>query len=364
MHGTFAPLYSSGIFSSPPLPGSKVRLHYFQSPMVSSGEPIAGFYEKMYDDDIFEEACSEIAKLLSVFRAAFEKAAKIVTPTKSNIPTVAAATSAPPAEGTVGSPVGPTTTAPELVGDLGSVSDSRWPPRDLVTQFIGDPAAPSRQLYDTVIDQFQVETNPRYTPRKLYPSDEKQATFCNIFAADVTWAMGLPLPQKIDANGDPQPMSEPLKKGGTTQGCTLMLRWLRGRGKAYEWKEVSEKEAQENANKGLVTVACAKKHISVVRPAKSGEKEVPVCAQAGARVVNYRPVSKCFIYKEFTRKDGSVEPADPPYFFTCFRKTRYTNPTKEQLDSLSAQTSIEQQSIEQTSASSVGTEEQQSTTSQ
>ena len=70
-HSTFAPLYSNGSTGVPPVPGSKVRIHYFQEPHISSGHKISGYYEKMYDDDIFEEGFAELKELFQAFRAKF-----------------------------------------------------------------------------------------------------------------------------------------------------------------------------------------------------------------------------------------------------------------------------------------------------
>jgi hypothetical protein len=74
-HSTFAPLYTNGTTCAPPLPGTKVRIHYFQEPHISSGHKISGYYEKMYDNDIFEEGFEELKNLLKSFRERFLKAA-------------------------------------------------------------------------------------------------------------------------------------------------------------------------------------------------------------------------------------------------------------------------------------------------
>jgi len=77
-HSTFAPLYSNGLTSAPPAPGTKVRIYYFQEPHISSGHKISGYYEKMYDNDIFEEGFAELKELFKAFRAKFLQAVSVV----------------------------------------------------------------------------------------------------------------------------------------------------------------------------------------------------------------------------------------------------------------------------------------------
>ena len=71
-HNTFAPKVSSGIFSDAPLSGMKVRIYYFQEPYISSGHKIAGLYEKMYEDVVYDEGYIELKLLLQKYRQKFE----------------------------------------------------------------------------------------------------------------------------------------------------------------------------------------------------------------------------------------------------------------------------------------------------
>jgi hypothetical protein len=90
MHNTFAPRYSSGIFTQPPAPGMKVRIYYFQEPYISSGHKIAGLYEKMYDDKIFQDSVEALKNLLQKYRQRFLDALQTIADTiSSNIPTIA-----------------------------------------------------------------------------------------------------------------------------------------------------------------------------------------------------------------------------------------------------------------------------------
>ena len=89
-HYTFAPKYSSGIFSQPPKFGTKVRITYFQEPYISPGHKIAGLYEKMYDDDFYEEGFSELRNLLQKYRTKYSQAIQneknILSLSNSNLP--------------------------------------------------------------------------------------------------------------------------------------------------------------------------------------------------------------------------------------------------------------------------------------
>lgn len=334
VHRTFAPKYSSGILSSPPLPGSKVKIEYFQHPYVSAGHTIAGVYEKIYDDDIFEAGIEELRKLLQPYRQGYLNAAlSAINAFKNfisngNTPGV--------------NPQSQNNTTQQAQGEYGNVSDPMWPPKDVVSAYIGDPASPSRQLYDQVIDQFEVSTNPRYMTRDVIPefTNKKgevvasgEETFCNIFVADVTWAMGLPVPWVQDSNGNPYPMSTKITGDLTQLGANAMGTWLRTHGPRYEWKEVSGQEAQNNANSGLVTVATCDGHVGIVRPGegkKIGNTFWPMTAQAGwgpGKNPNNISANQGFAGRN-------------PHYYTCFRKSRYVTPTKQQLDSISNQQSV------------------------
>lgn len=127
----------------------------------------------------------------------------------------------------------------------------------------------TRALYDAVIDQFDVARNPRYARRG-------GDTWCNIFAWDVTRAMGAEVPhwasgRELDANS--------------------MHRWLAREGAARGWRRVTAQEAQTWANLGRPAVATwynpqGTGHVAIVRPgALTGRG--PTIAQAGARNFNH-----------------------------------------------------------------------------
>lgn len=159
----------------------------------------------------------------------------------------------------------------------------------------GSPGARSTENYNAVIDQFQVDKNPRYTPRKISQNSRTQ-TFCNIFVSDVTEAMGAPLPHWVDKNGNPaQPGAGAHELNGNAS-----VDWLARHGSRFGWKEVSEEEAQEYANKGQPVVAGQKEigksrigHVAIVRPGQITNNG-PAVANAGAKNTNNSQVARVF----------------------------------------------------------------------
>lgn len=129
---------------------------------------------------------------------------------------------------------------------------------------VGNVGTPSANNYGNVIDQFKVETNPRYKP-----TDSK--TFCNVFATDVMLAMGASTPTppySLNAN--------------------QYSDWLAKQGPAKGWKAVSPAEAQKMANAGKPVLASWKNpdadksgHIAVVRPGTYDSGKGPATANAG-----------------------------------------------------------------------------------
>jgi len=166
----------------------------------------------------------------------------------------------------------------------GTTDTRAWIPVDAPVK--GDPSARSADAYNSVIDQFSVGNNPRYTPRD-------GNTYCNIFAWDVTKAMGAEIPHWVDGAGNPT---------GVGQGRELDAngghRWLEQHGPAHGWREVSAQEAQAMANQGHPTVASWNNpggigHIAVVRPGEDNGRG-PAIAQAGARNFNDGHVKDSF----------------------------------------------------------------------
>lgn len=156
-----------------------------------------------------------------------------------------------------------------------------------------DPSGRSAQGYAAVINQFSVETNPRYAVNQKGRGD----TYCNIFVWDVTTAMNAEIPHYFNAR-----TGEPMKRGdagASEMNANAMHDWLKEHGTTYGWREVSAEEAQRLANSGHPVVTALKRpgshgHVQVVCPSKDGtfnpQKGVTV-AQAGSNLTRYSYIS-------------------------------------------------------------------------
>ncbi len=153
----------------------------------------------------------------------------------------------------------------------------------------GQPSQRNASTYDNVINQFAVANNPRYTPKG-------NDTYCNIFAWDVTRAMGATLPHWVFPGGEP---AEYKANGAYELNANAGHRWLNEDGAKYGWRQVSAAEAQALANQGHPTVvsydslSSAPGHIAVVRPGQLNANG-PTIAQAGATNTNFAHVKDTF----------------------------------------------------------------------
>ena len=160
----------------------------------------------------------------------------------------------------------------EVWGPGGSITNTNAAyPVDAPIQ--GDPNARSADVYSQVINQFDVENNPRYAQRD-------GNTYCNIFAWDVTRAMGTEIPHWVDNAGNPMPYGQ-----GHELDANGVNQWLNSQGGNYGWQEVSPDQAQAMANQGFPVVASWDNvgdigHIAVVRPGAINGNG-PETAQAG-----------------------------------------------------------------------------------
>lgn len=185
----------------------------------------------------------------------------------------------------------------------GNVTNTKaWEP---VIPFVTNrPGQRSKEAYNAVINQFDVENNPRYQKRK-------GKTYCNIFAWDVSVAMGVELPRFVKVNkiGDHEDATgEPLGRSpgkhkvyskdatATELDANRLATWLGSeQGKKFGWREVSAEEAQRRANQGYMTVSVINKypkpgHVQVIRPTPDGSDYNPkkgvYLAQAGSTNTN------------------------------------------------------------------------------
>lgn len=154
----------------------------------------------------------------------------------------------------------------------------------------------SAKAYNNVIQQFNVETNSRYTPYK------NGSTYCNIYVWDVTSAMGAEIPHRTDSNGD---IADSKTSNVKYMTANAMYDWLGNKGKEYGWKEVSAEEAQKYANMGCPSVAAWKNpkghgHIQMVVPSKDGsynQSKGVAISQAGSKVIEYGYITDVYSSK-------------------------------------------------------------------
>jgi len=182
----------------------------------------------------------------------------------------------------------PTKPMPEVSGTNQPVLPLEWwrPTLPVITS---TPDNRSAEIYKMVVDQFDVENSERYRPGR------SGNTYCNIFAWDVTRAMGAELPYYTDPKTG-APMYYPDVKGAKYMMARDMDKWLEQYGPQYGWHQVDAETAQKHANLGrpVVTSANHLSHMQVVIPSKDGAYD-PVrgvtIAQAGRTVTNYMHIS-------------------------------------------------------------------------
>jgi peptidoglycan hydrolase-like protein with peptidoglycan-binding domain len=140
--------------------------------------------------------------------------------------------------------------------------------------------------YNKLIDQFHVNDNKRYEPRN-------GNTYCNIFAWDVSIAMGVELPRFVKVKlGHPEdPTGEalgrtskgnkvdpPMEATATELDANKLAIWLKSQGKNCGWEKLKTPEqAQKYANQGYMTLGIIDEspkigHVIIVRPMPEGMK--------------------------------------------------------------------------------------------
>jgi peptidoglycan hydrolase-like protein with peptidoglycan-binding domain len=154
--------------------------------------------------------------------------------------------------------------------------------------FTNAPGERSADAYNQALNQFAVGNNPRYRRRN-------GNTYCNIFAWDVTKAMGAEIPHWVDGNMNP---SSPGAAGAWEMSANSIARWLDRKGGENGWRQVSAAEAQVAANRGQPSIASWDNpggigHIGMIRPGVLTNRG-PALAQAGSRNFNDGHVSDGF----------------------------------------------------------------------
>jgi hypothetical protein len=146
------------------------------------------------------------------------------------------------------------------------------------------------RTYDEILDQFAVETNPRYRKDRA----GRNETYCNIFVWDVTRAMRAELPHWIDATG-----RSVRPGGGIEMTANALCDWLGTHGARCGWRQTDSATAQAYADRGAPTVAAwcnpeGAGHIAMVRPRRGGEDPEPRVAQAGEPNARAMPAADAF----------------------------------------------------------------------
>ena len=144
------------------------------------------------------------------------------------------------------------------------------------------PGERDAAIYSQLINQFAVGHNPRYLP-----GDGN--TYCNIFAWDVSRAMGTEIPHWVDASGH---IAAPGAPHASEININGGVNWMRSHGVTqFGWKSCSAQQAQDAANQGKLSVVMWKNtgaghgHVAVVRPGSVSDRG-PEIAQAGRHNFN------------------------------------------------------------------------------
>ncbi|HBU13051.1 MAG TPA: hypothetical protein DEB31_10140 [Clostridiales bacterium] len=151
------------------------------------------------------------------------------------------------------------------------------------------PGQRSAATYRAVLNQFDVENNPRYAVNQKGEGD----TYCNIYVWDATRAMGAEIPHYIDNT-----TGAPKSSGGayiSELTANEVNTWLNTHGEAHGWRKVSAEEAQYYANQGMPAVTSWKNpsghgHLQMVSPSTDGQYNAGrgvAVAQAGRQLKNY-----------------------------------------------------------------------------
>ena len=107
-------------------------------------------------------------------------------------------------------------------GSLDSASNQWLPVNPAVTS---SPDNRTPESYSQVVDQFDVENSKRYDQQQ-----DGKITWCNIFAWDVTSAMGAEIPHWVYSDGRP---AEPCAIGSHEMNANEVAKWLKEKGEKY-----------------------------------------------------------------------------------------------------------------------------------
>lgn len=159
--------------------------------------------------------------------------------------------------------------------------------REVYPEIVNHEGNRSAEAYNQVIDQFNVETHGRYRKRN-------GNTYCNIFAWDVTRAMGAEIPHWLTYDNELYHMDNSISYKANTAfarelNANSVYRYMEEHCADIGYKEVLPLEGQLHANEGKPVVVVWENdggigHVAVIRPDMEGQvsqaSEIRI-AQAG-----------------------------------------------------------------------------------
>ena len=171
-----------------------------------------------------------------------------------------------------------------------------WKP--CVPELTGDQTNRSADVYNQIINQFDVEGNDRYLNNKQGKGD----TYCNIYMWDVTSAMGAEIPHYVNEAGEPVAYENRREENAHALNANAIFNWLANNGETYGWRKVSPEEAQMHANAGHPAVTAWRNpqghgHVQVVCPSADGaynEETGVTVSQAGSKRLQYAVITDVF----------------------------------------------------------------------
>ena len=180
------------------------------------------------------------------------------------------------------------------------VPQEQW--RPAVPVISNDPTSRSPSVFLEVAGQFDVVHAARYQPVRGGTQQVIQHTWCNIYASDVTAAMGAEIPHWVNPDSSPAKFGT---NGSRELTANATLEWLVSQGPAYGWLETDEPTARQQASTGCPAVACWENplpghsgHIAIILPDDPAVTGTCI-AQAGAQCLFRAPLAQGF---------GSIKP--------------------------------------------------------
>lgn len=145
--------------------------------------------------------------------------------------------------------------------------------------------------YLKAVNQFEVETNPRYVKGHDNDPSNGEETYCNIFLWDCTKALSCEVPHWVDlATGVETAIGK-----GKELSANGVCDWFSVHAMKFGWMECDEVQARSRASRGFPTVVLWRNrggigHVGMVMP---GLQET-VISQAGSTNFSNLPIRRGF----------------------------------------------------------------------